>query len=94
LFSAHHAVHGGLDFFCRQAAALADERRNAKLAVGMLGDFVDDLGGANAEHAGECAVEFEVGHGETVLGAVFPADAKCYEFSALDLSTTKPTNFN
>lgn len=70
LLMGNSAVHSGLDLGDCGFTAPVNERRNVKCLPGARQDILGDGTCGLSEHIREHIVELEVGHGETVLGAI------------------------
>lgn len=83
------AVHSGLDLGDWSFTASVNEGRDVERLPGVRQDKLGDGTCGFAEHVGEHIVEFEVGHGETVLGAILFGGDHVGELHAVANEVTK-----
>ena len=83
LFMADSAVDGGLNLRQRCFAAEVNKGRNIECFSGMCENKLSDGTCGFTEHVSEHNIEFEVGNGQTVLGAVLFAVEHIAEFDAV-----------
>lgn len=86
------AVHSGLNLGDWGFTAPVNERRDVKRLPGVRQDVLGDGTRGLAEHVREHIVEFEVGHGETVLGAILFAGDHVGELAAIANQVTELTD--
>ena len=77
------AVHSGLNLGDWGFTAPVNERRDVERLPGVRQDVLGDGTRGLAEHVREHIVEFEIGHGETVLSAVLFAGNHVGELAAI-----------
>ncbi len=86
------AIHSGLNLGDWGFAAPVNERRDVECLPGVRQEELGDGTRGLAEHVGKHIIELEVGHGETVLGAVLFAGNHVGELAAIANEVAKLTN--
>ena len=89
LFMGDSAVHSGLNLGDWGFTTPVNERRNVERLPGVCQDVLGDGRRGLAEYVRKHIVEFEIGHGETVLGVILFADDHVGELHAVANEVTK-----